>query len=184
MTNVNNNEDFSAAVGDVERHQPTARVVSFYQTEPSPGLVRRREAATERPDNLDNLSGGADEYAAAGVEPLEPMAIVAFCQASVKNSVYRNLRQGKYAPEAGLDLHHQTVAQARSLVFEFVQDCTEQKIRCAVITHGKGEGRAQPARLKSCVAHWLPQLDDVLACHSAVPKHGGAGATYILLKRQ
>jgi len=168
---------------DVEPHQSAARVVSSYQTEKSPGLARRREAATELPDSLDNLSGGADEYAAAGVEPLAPAAIVAFCRVGVKNSIFRNLRQGKYAPAASLDLHHNTVAQARSLVFEFVQDCIEQKIRCAVITHGKGEGRAQPARLKSCVAHWLPQLDDVLACHSAAPQYGGAGATYILLKR-
>src|SRR5690625_5916207 len=59
----------------------------------------------------------------------------------------------------------------------------EQDIRCALITHGKGVGRAQPALLKSCVAHWLPQFQEVLAFHSAQTAHGGTGATYLLLRK-
>jgi DNA-nicking Smr family endonuclease len=51
------------------------------------------------------------------------------------------------------------------------------------VTHGKGEGREQPARLKSCVNHWLRQFDQVLAFHSAQKTHGGVGATYILVKK-
>ena len=37
--------------------------------------------------------------------------------------------------------------------------------------------------LKSCVAHWLPQMDEVLGFHTAQRQHGSYGATYVLLKK-
>jgi len=40
-----------------------------------------------------------------------------------------------------------------------------------------------PAVLKSHLVHWLPQLDDVQAFHTAQPKDGGAGALYVLLRK-
>ena len=56
-------------------------------------------------------------------------------------------------------------------------------MRCALVTHGKGEGRLQPAKLKSCVNHWLRQFNSVLAFHTAQRRDGGMGATYVLLKK-
>ena len=52
-----------------------------------------------------------------------------------------------------------------------------------LITHGKGELRDKPALLKSCVNHWLKELDSVLAFHSAQPHHGGSGASYVMLRK-
>ncbi|MCV6604775.1 MAG: Smr/MutS family endonuclease, partial [Porticoccaceae bacterium] len=51
------------------------------------------------------------------------------------------------------------------------------------VTHGKGEMRHKPALLKSCVNHWLRQLDVVLAFHTAQRHHGGSGATYVMLRK-
>ena len=76
-----------------------------------------------------------------------------------------------------------TIKQAKAAVIRFVCNCSLQDIRCALINHGKGEGRPQPAVLKSCVAQWLPQLAEVLAFHSAQQHQGGVGATYIMLKK-
>ena len=45
------------------------------------------------------------------------------------------------------------------------------------------QGREEPAKIKSCVNHWLPQFSYVLAFHSAQKMHGGLGATYILLSK-
>ena len=43
--------------------------------------------------------------------------------------------------------------------------------------------RRPAALLKSCVALWLPQFEEVLAFHSA-PRHmGGTGATCVLLRK-
>ena len=76
-----------------------------------------------------------------------------------------------------------TVERARRVVYQFINDCIANDVRTALITHGKGEGRELPALLKSCVAHWLPQIDNVLAFHTAQKQHGSYGATYVLLKK-
>ena len=90
---------------------------------------------------------------------------------------------GKYEIQSQLDLHRHSVDQARSALKRFIGDCHQHSIRCALITHGKGEGRQEPAKLKSCVNHWLRQFDQVLAFHSAQKQHGGLGATYVLIKK-
>lgn len=140
-------------------------------------LESRRKAATAVLEKDKNFLSG--EY----IEPLEPLSVIEFRRDGVQNGVYRNLRLGKYQIDARLDLHHMTVDQARSAVFQFIKDCMTHDIRCALITHGKGEGREQPAQLKSCVAHWLPQFQEVLAFHSAQKPHGWVGATYVLLRK-
>ncbi|WHI51426.1 DNA endonuclease SmrA [Microbulbifer sp. MLAF003] len=140
-------------------------------------LRERRAAATRKTEReMNPLSG---EY----VELVAPWDPIEFKRDGVQNGVFRNLRLGKYTVDARLDLHRHSVEMARSIVVEFVRDCVEADVRCALITHGKGEGRKQPALLKSCINHWLPQLDEVLAFHSAQKQHGGMGATYLLLRK-
>ncbi|MFC6977634.1 DNA endonuclease SmrA [Microbulbifer taiwanensis] len=138
--------------------------------------ARREAAVEETARELNPLSG---EY----VELVDPWDPLEFKRDGVQNGVYRNLRLGKYQVDARLDLHRYTVEMARRAVLEFVRDCVEADVRCALITHGKGEGRKQPALLKSCVNNWLPQLQEVLAFHSAQKQHGGLGATYVLLRK-
>jgi len=137
----------------------------------------RRKAATEELEKDKNFLSG--EY----IEPVEPLSVLEFKRDGVQTGVYRNLRLGKYQIDARLDLHHMTIDQARNAVFQFVKDCMTHDIRCALITHGKGEGRNLPAQLKSCLNHWLPQFEQVLAFHSAQKHHGWVGATYVLLKK-
>lgn len=138
---------------------------------------KRQQAVAEELAEYNRLSG---EF----VEPVEPHAPLEFKRPGIQNGVYRNLRLGKYAIEARLDLHNHTVEQARQAVHTFITDCCALDIRSALITHGKGEGRKpMPAMLKSCIAHWLPQLDEVQAFHSAQKRHGGAGATYVLIRK-
>lgn len=138
---------------------------------------KRRKVATAELEKDKNFLSG--EY----IEPIDALAILEFKRVGVQNGVYRNLRLGKYQIDARLDLHNMTVEQARTAVFQFVRDCMNYDIRCALITHGKSEGREKPAQLKSCIAHWLPQLENVMAFHSAQKRHGASGATYILLRK-
>lgn len=139
-------------------------------------LARRQAATAQVQKSLNDLSGDYHD-------PVDPNAILSFQRPGVQNGVFRNLRLGKYLIDARLDLHLHTVEAARSAVFTFIRDCLENDVRCALITHGKGEGRQQPAVLKSCINHWLPQMDAVLAFHSAQKQHGGSGATYIMLRK-
>ncbi|WP_323846415.1 DNA endonuclease SmrA [Microbulbifer magnicolonia] len=171
-------KDALGQLGDVKPLAQERRVaLNKERKDAALGRRARREAATrETARELNPLSG---EY----VEPVDPWDPIEFKRDGVQNGVYRNLRLGKYAVDARLDLHRHTVEMARRAVVEFVRDCVEADVRCALITHGKGEGRKQPALLKSCVNHWLPQLREVLAFHSAQKQHGGLGATYVLLRK-
>ena len=137
---------------------------------------RRQIAQLEAAAPEDPLSGEP-------IEMVEPLSLISFMRPCVQHGVYRNVRMGKYKIDARLDLHKLTMDRARKLVYQFVKDCVGNDVRMALITHGKGEGREQPALLKSCVAYWLPQMEEVLAFHSAQKQHGSYGATYVLLRK-
>ena len=144
----------------------------------TPGILERRKAAQEEVVAESNILDPASI-----IEQVDPLAYLEFVRPGVQHGVYKNLRLGKYEIQSRLDLHRHTVEQARNALWHFVDDCHKHGVRCALVTHGKGEGREQPARLKSCVNHWLRQFDQVLAFHSAQKTHGGVGATYILVKK-
>lgn len=144
----------------------------------TPGMVERRKAAQRDESLYSNQLASGDE-----IKPLDPFDMLSFSRPGVQHGVFKNLRQGKYEIHSSLDLHGLTVEQSRQALWGFIKDCNRQGVRCGLITHGKGHGREEPAKLKSCVNHWLPQIDSVLAFHSAQKQHGGLGATYILFKK-
>jgi len=168
---------FSQQMKGVKPIKVDAKVDLAKQHQDNLNAEKRRKAATEELAKDKNFLSG--EY----IEPVDPLALLEFKRDGVQTGVYRNLRLGKYQIDARLDLHHMTIDQARRAVFQFIQDCMSNDIRCALITHGKGEGRILPAQLKSCLNHWLPQFDQVLAFHSAQKQHGWVGATYVLLRK-
>lgn len=176
---ADNEEDlFRQLVGDVTPIKVEPRVTLATQKPAEPILRERRRAAEQVSAKDSNQLSG--EF----VQPVDPLAELAFQRPGVQHGVYRKLRTGKYPIDARLDLHGYTVEQARAALYEFIRDCMAHDIRCALVTHGKGLDRQpQPALLKSCVANWLPQLDAVLAFHSAQQQHGGVGATYVLLRK-
>ena len=145
-------------------------------------LARRREAATRNARDDGNI---LTEDGLA-ITPLDPWYVLDFKRPGVQNGVFRKLKQGRYEAEARLDLHRMTAAIARRELFEFIRDSVRLGIRSAIIVHGKGESRAERERssiLKGCTDHWLRQLEDVQAFHSAQPRHGGTGAVYVLLRK-
>ena len=171
-------ELFRELVGGVQPLAGDTRVRQQKKAAQTPGLKVRRKAATEQePDTNDGLS--SVDYVAM----LDPHEILSFKRPGVQHGVFKNLRLGKYSIETHIDLHRLTVEQARKQLVGFLRDCTAHGVRCALITHGKGQGRERPALLKSCVNHWLQQVPEILAFHSAQPNHGGSGATYILFKK-
>lgn len=161
--------------------QPLNNKVSTYipkTTVVTPGIQQRRKAAqSEFVDDVNMLDP------ITVIKQVDPLAFLEYQRPGVQHGVYKNLRMGKYEIQSRLDLHRHTVEQARNSLKRFVEDCYQHSIRCALITHGKGEVRQEPAKLKSCVNHWLRQFDQVLAFHSAQKQHGGLGATYVLIKK-
>ena len=172
-------DEFRALVGDdVEPLQAKGARYIPKPPELTPGILERRKAAQQ-----EQLKSGNLLDPASIINVVDPYDFLEFARPGVQPGVYKNLRQGKYEVQSRLDLHRHTVEQARVALWDFVEGCQKHGVRCALVTHGKGEGREQPARLKSCVNHWLRQIDNVLAFHSAQKQHGGVGSTYILIKK-
>lgn len=171
-------EIFKEMVGEVSPLKADPKADLKRSQSPTPGMEVRRDAAVGegggRRDYLD------DEDRITMVKPWDELS---YKRDGVQHGVFKNLRLGKYPLDSRLDLHRMKVEQARRAVLEFLNDCVEANIRCVLITHGKGENREKPALLKSCVNHWLQQIDNVLAFHSAQRFHGGFGATYVLLRK-
>lgn len=162
---------------DVQPLKQEERVRLARREKDTPGVDERRKSAAEE------VSRAADPLTSTPMEMVDPLALLSFKRPGVQNGVFRNLRLGKYTLDARLDLHRMTVDIARKRLYQFIQDCIAHDVRAALVTHGKGLGRDNPAVLKSCVAHWLPEMPEVLAFHTAQKHHGGYGATYILLKK-
>lgn len=139
--------------------------------------MARREAAVRHKSKDDNIL--SEDY----VDMVGPHDVLSFKRPGVQDGVYRKLRLGKYETEAVLDLHRKSVKEAREEVFDFVRTCLANSVRTVMILHGKGERSDPPALLKSYVNKWLPELDEVMAFHSAQLRHGGSGALYVMLRK-
>ena len=143
-------------------------------------IARRRRAAAQAPITDRNI---LDEE---GIEPLDPWFVLEFKRPGVQNGVFRKLKQGRYEPEARLDMHRMTATRARRELFDFIEESYRLGLRSALLIHGKGQSKPEQERssiLKGCSNHWLRQLEVVQAFHSAQPRHGGTGALYILLRK-
>ncbi len=111
-------------------------------------------------------------------------SILSFCHSSLTRKRLLDLKQGKIPYTGRLDLHGLTPDTARDVLCEFIDRQYKADSRCVLIIHGKGGRFNEAPILKNLVYHWLPQLPQILAFHSANPRDGGNGALYVLLKKQ
>jgi DNA-nicking Smr family endonuclease len=172
-------DDFLREMADVTPMRVEERVRPR-QTVAEDAARARRDAAVMAAERDRNPL--ADE----GVAPLDPWYILEFKRAGIQHGVFRKLKQGRYEPEARLDLHRMSVRRAREELFSFINECHDLGLRSLLVVHGKGERspRAEAVGvLKGFVDHWLRELDLVQAFHSAHPAHGGTGAVYVLLAK-
>ena len=132
------------------------------------------------------------------VEPAAPMRrqVAPF---GVDGSTAERLRRGKIEPDATVDLHGMTQAQAHARLTAFVRQGHELGNRCVLVITGKGvpklreesvRGFVMPERSKSgvlrdLVPRWLEELRAiVVGVQKAHQKHGGGGAYYVYLRRK
>lgn len=142
---------------------------------PLPYQLWKDEAAARD----DMFSDGWDE---SSIETGEELL---FARPGIQQNLLRKLRRGFFSLDAELDLHGLSVAQARHTLTEFVHYCSDHRLRCVRIIHGKGNGsKNRLPVLKNKLNHWLQQRDEILAFCSARQVDGGTGAMYVLLKRQ
>jgi len=112
---------------------------------------------------------------------------------NMDKKTHARLKRGKVQPEARIDLHGMTVAQAQPALSRFILNAQVQNKRLVLVITGKGknadDGGPVPTRhgvLRHAVPQWLstaPLAQLVLQVTAAHARHGGAGAYYVYLRR-
>lgn len=172
--------DFRSLVGEDVRPLSKGRDkadIEPGQRSPSEAQLARRASAEAAEEEANFLS---DEF----VDLLPEHDPIEFRRNGIQTGVLDRLRQGGYAPEARLHLMKQPLRRCRSELFAFVQDAVAHDLRCLLVVHGRGKAMDSHANVvRSYVAKWLTQFEEVQAYASAQPAHGGIGATYVMLRK-
>lgn len=105
----------------------------------------------------------------------------------VDRTLVRRLHQGRYAVQGHVDLHGLIKAEAEQVLSRFMRNALASGKRMVLVIHGRGLSSPGQPVLKNMVYHWLtrgPLRRHILAFASARPCDGGAGATYVLLRKR
>ncbi|MGB4829124.1 MAG: Smr/MutS family protein [Paracoccaceae bacterium] len=105
---------------------------------------------------------------------------------------HTRMTKGKLAPEARVDLHGLTLAEAHPELIRFVLNAQSAGLRLVLVITGKGRMMHEPVprpigALRHQVPHWLrlpPLSQAVQQVAEAHLKHGGTGAFYVYLRRR
>jgi DNA-nicking Smr family endonuclease len=117
---------------------------------------------------------------------------VLFARGGLQNRVIRKLKRGEFGFSEILDLHGRTTAQSDHDLSQFLAESIRDGLLTVLIIHGKGlhsvksdfeSDSGQPdGVLKRYTVNWLKRQSGVMAFCSALPKDGGTGALYVLLR--
>lgn len=155
---------FARAMADVVRLAPDPR--GRVPAAPHVSATRSASPSTpsaSRPDTPDHSE--ATGFVAPGVNRRE----------------LRRLTRGEHTPDRRLDLHGMTAAEAVANVTRMIDTGGH---RCVCIVHGRGaHSTGNVSILKTRVRQCLRQHRAVLAYADAPRADGGAGAVYVLLRK-
>jgi DNA-nicking Smr family endonuclease len=89
------------------------------------------------------------------------------------------------AVDRRLDLHGMTQDEAHGALLDAITDAAGAGERCLLVVTGRGQPGTSRGVLRRMVPLWLESRRDVvLEWAEAQPRHGGAGALYVLLRRR
>jgi DNA-nicking Smr family endonuclease len=159
------------------RRQPTPAEIDLWRR--AMGQVEPRgERPPAEPMPLPKAPIRAPQRAhAPALDPQRPIGI--------DRRTWLRLKRGQVTIEATIDLHGLTQEQAHARLARFLAEAQQRGLRCILVVTGKG--LVHGGVLRHMVPRWLnerPNRDRVLAFVPAQPKHGGAGALYLLIRRK
>lgn len=143
------------------------------------------------PESIKKVTKKAASEPPASVKKEEPKKAMG---KEIDRKTAQRLARGQLPIEGRLDLHGMSQTQAYDALKRFIPAAHAQGKRCVLVITGKGAPRTDTSLLertsgvlKQKTPEWLnsPPLDHlVLKTQTAQPKDGGAGALYVLLRRQ
>lgn len=107
--------------------------------------------------------------------------------ADIDKSTRQKMDRGEYEIDAELDLHGFTREQAFKTLESFIEVSYAMQRRMVLVITGKGiKSKPEDIKLRDELPNWLNRdhiKNKIIRYTTAVQKHGGAGAFYILIKR-
>ncbi|MDR5898288.1 DNA endonuclease SmrA [Halomonas vilamensis] len=175
---LRDDRDFRAMMGDVKPLRSHNRAETGKRRSTATEAQRaRRESAEEALGERNFLS---DDF----VDLVPPFDPIMFCREGIQQGVLDKLKHGGYSVQAQIHLNRRPLAECRRLLFPFIHDAYAHELRSILIVHGRGRDIESPANiLRSYVAKWLMQFDEVQAYISAQSADGGLGATWVMLRK-
>jgi len=180
LTKQQEDELFARAMADVtplnhNRHwQPPCRRLTF-PTAPNP---EEEEIVTALRCLIQTGQGFVVAQTAEYMEASRP---------GIDPRITRRLHQGRYTIQDHIDLHGLFVRDAEPILQRFIERSVRRGCQAVLIIHGRGLKSPCKPILKAKVMDWLtrgPLRTHVIALTSARACDGGAGATYVLLRRR
>ena len=103
----------------------------------------------------------------------------------------RRLARGLEQPDSFVDLHGHNLATAWRVLDQRLEEAIARGARLFLLVTGKAPAAGRPGSgrgaIRAAVGDWLAasrHAGDIAAIRSAHPRHGGAGALYIVLRRR
>lgn len=157
--------------------------------EPLPGRklekTAPRDSAPDTPRRKQPASNPPPPPSSAAEPDLPELVAGSF--AGLDKRTAQRLKRGQLRPEARLDLHHMTQAEAHKALNMFVSESALSGKRTVIVITGKGLKRSgEVGVLRTMVPRWLnqpPLRGQIVAVCEAAPQDGGSGALYLRLKK-
>lgn len=101
----------------------------------------------------------------------------------------RRLRRGSVQPDRMIDLHGHTLATAHGALEHALARAVADDVRVLLVVTGKPPKPDARGRglIRASIGDWLGTSgyrDRIAAVRNAHPRHGGAGALYLILRRK
>ncbi len=180
MQNSSNDNDLDVFLREMQDVTPIEQDNTPAASKKAPTLAQQlKRQALEKTSREDAIPFSTEIRHA-----MSPFDEICYKKEGVQNKVFKNLRLGKYPIDSTLHITVSDLDKARVLVYDAITEGHKRGLRNLLIRHGLGKNdKPYPARLKSAINQWLPQMEAVIACHSALKGHGGLASTYVLLKK-
>jgi DNA-nicking Smr family endonuclease len=161
------------------QRQPTAAEIDLWRRAMAEAEPREQTAPAAKPAPMPKALARAPQASNATIalDPQRPIGI--------DRRSWLRLKRGQVVIEQTIDLHGLTQEQAHARLGGFLAEAQQNGLRCLRVVTGKG--LAHGGVLRHMVPRWLNEgqnRERVLAFAPAQPKHGGAGALYLLIRRK
>ncbi len=83
-----------------------------------------------------------------------------------------------------LDLHGYTRTLAMEMLIDHIKQCHSERVPYFLVIFGKGLSSSGEPVLKKTICSYMIASPEILAYEFAIPKDGGNGAAYVMLKKR